>query len=342
MGHEIRDLGRSISLDSAGNDFIKLAKCLGVASLGGQTERGRKLAAEFGSGRVREVMSGAVSTTKGAVSIAALSDALAPYKILAEGFLASMAEFSALSRINNAGDWYAVPPRTLVSVLTTALVGDSAAELFAKAFSSGTFNSQKLEPQKTVSQIALSNDLARSLSQAAILQLGREMRRAAAIKADAQLLATLCATSAANTGVSAAAILADLIARLQAMTIGADSRLWFICSPKLFKNLALIQGSGGFLMVGNKIGPVSIAPSDAATTTAFLIDARQVCVGMDDPPAVIVASQEASVQMDDNPTSTAYQLFSAFQNNATIYQTEIWFACLAARGSAIGMLTGYS
>ena len=164
MAETIRDLNRSVSLDSGGNDFIKLAKCLGEASLGGHIERGLKMATEIGSGRVREVIErGAIIGKKGAITIGAkaavpplgLSDPLAWYRPLAEGFFASMAEFSCLSRINNAGDWHAVPPRTQMATLTTAPVGDSSSEFFAKAFSSGTFKSDKLEPQKTTSMVAL-------------------------------------------------------------------------------------------------------------------------------------------------------------------------------------------
>ena len=78
-----------------------------------------------------------------------------------------------------------------------------------------------------------------------------------------------------------ATILADLTARLTALTIGADSRLWFIVSPKLYKTVSLVQGTGGFLMQDDKIGMISVAPSDALTTTAFLIDAKGIAAELD-------------------------------------------------------------
>jgi hypothetical protein len=121
------------------------------------------------------------------------------------------------------------------------------------------------------------------MGQAALLRLGAELRRAASISVDAKFLALMAATpgitSPANTGVTASAVLADLTARLNALTIGADSKLWWIVSPKLFKTLSLLQGTGGYLMQGGKIGDINVAASDAATTTATLLDARQVAAG---------------------------------------------------------------
>jgi hypothetical protein len=124
------------------------------------------------------------------------------------------------------------------------------------------------------------------------------------------------------------------------LTIGADSRLQFICSPKLFKTISLLQGTGGFLMINNKIGSITVVPSDAATTVATLIDSKQVAAQLDS--VVINASSEAGLQLDDNPTSSAFQTISLFASNLTALQCEVWWGCLAVRGSAVTTLTGYS
>jgi len=154
------------------------------------------------------------------------------------------------------------------------------------------------------------------------------------------MAATSGATTAASTGVTASAILADLTARVQALTIGADSRLWWIVSPKLFKTISLLQGTGGYLLVNNKIGSINVAPSDAATTTATLVDAKQVAAELD--TVIINATSEATLQMADNPTGSAYQTLSLFASNMTALQAEIWYGCLAVRGTAVTTLTGYS
>jgi hypothetical protein len=228
----IGELNKSVALGSASGDFIKIAKLL--AASGGRLDVARKMAADAGSARVRDAIESAI-VTKAGVTIGGLSDALAWYKPLQEGFVASMAEFGAFSRIWNNGDFYPVPLRTITCILTTAPVGDNSAEGFAKAITSASFSSGKLEPTKSTSTIVVTNELARSVTDAATQQFSRELRRAAAIALDQKFLAILAATSgattAASTGVTASAILNDLTARVQALTIGADSRLQWIVSP---------------------------------------------------------------------------------------------------------------
>jgi hypothetical protein len=337
----IGELNKSVALGSASGDFIKVAKLL--AASGGKLDVARKMAAEAGSARVRDAIESAI-VSKAGVSFGALSDALAWYKPLQEGFVGSMAEFGAFSRIWNNGDFYPVPLRTIMGILTTAPVGDNSAEGFAKAITSGAFTTGKIEPAKSSSILVITNELARSISDAATQQFGRELRRAAAIALDQKFLAILAATSGAtttaSTGTTAAQILADLGTAINKLTIGADSRLQFICSPKLFKTISLLQGTGGYLMVGNKIGQINVVPSDGATTVATLIDSKQVAAQLDS--VVIDASGEAAIEMSDNPTVSDFQYFSAFQNNAVIMRCEIWWGALAVRGSAVTTITGYS
>jgi hypothetical protein len=67
--------------------------------------------------------------------------------------------------------------RTIMGILTSAPVGDTGGEGFAKAISSANFSTAKLEPQKSTSTIVLTNELARSISPAATAQFGNEIRR---------------------------------------------------------------------------------------------------------------------------------------------------------------------
>ena len=191
----------------------------------------------------------------------------------------------------------------------------------------------------------ISNELAKTAAPSSISMLGNELRRACGIAVDVKFLALMAATSgitsAATTGVTSTTILADLTARLNALTIGADSRLWWIVSPKLYKTVSLVQGTGGFLMQDNKIGMINVAPSDALTTTAFLIDAKGVAAELD--TVKLDSSDKAtSLQLDSDPTSGSYQLVSLFQANCTALRCEIRFGALALRSTSVTMLTGYA
>jgi HK97 family phage major capsid protein len=339
----IGERNASISLDSAGNDFIKYAKL--VAAARGRIGDLQRLASQVPSRRVADIVELLEQNPiqKSAVGVLGLSEALAPYQALAEGFFASMAGFSSFATIFNAGDFYRVPLRTLIGVLTSAPVGDSVSELAAKPLHAGNFAQSRFEPSKVTSLIVITNELARSVSQAAILQFGNELRRASSIASDAHFLAVLATTpgitTGASTGVTASAILADLTAALQRLAIGADSRLWFICSPKLAKTISLLQGTGGYLAVNNRIGGITVAVSDAATTAAYLIDAKQIAAELE--TVTVDSSESASLQLADNPTS-GFQLVSLFTQNLTALRAELWFGCLALRSTAVTTITGFS
>jgi hypothetical protein len=127
---------------------------------------------------------------------------------------------------------------------------------------------------------------------------------------------------------------------LNALTIGADSRLYWIVSPKLRKTLSLLQSTGGYLMQDGKIGDITIAASDAATTTATLIDARQIATEID--TVTLDSSQQGAIETTDNPTSGDYHLISLFQNNLTALRAEVWFGAVAMRSTSVALTTGYA
>ena len=213
-------------------------------------------------------------------------------------------------------------------------------ELAAKPLASANFASAYLEAYKVAALLVVSDELARSSAPSSLTLLGNELRRACGIAVDTKFFELMAATSgitsAASTGVTSALVLADLTARLTALTIGADSRLWFLTSPKLYKTLALLQGTGGFLVQDGKIGPISLAPSDALTTTAYLIDAKGIAAELD--AVRLDSTRNATLQMDSDPTSGAYHLVSMFQAGMTGLKCEIAFGALALRSTSVTML----
>src|SRR5262245_17340609 len=119
MVSSIAELNRSVSLDSASNEFLRMAKAL-TASRGGIGEL-QQLAQAIPSPRVREVLENR-HVIKSPVSIGTLTSdsAIAAYQQLSTGFFGSLSEFGAYARIYNVGDFYRVPLRTIINVLTTA------------------------------------------------------------------------------------------------------------------------------------------------------------------------------------------------------------------------------
>jgi hypothetical protein len=93
-------------------------------------------------------------------------------------------------------------------------------------------------------------------------------------------------------------------------------------------------------MQDGKIGDITIAASDAATTTATLIDARQIATEID--TVTLDSSQQGAIETTDNPTSGDYHLISLFQNNLTALRAEVWFGAVAMRSTSVALTTGYA
>jgi len=319
-----------------------MAKAL--AASGGKAHELQQLAHDIPSPRVHAVIEG--RHYKAAISVGTLTSdsAIAAYQQLSTGFFGSLSEFSAYSKIYSANDFYKVPLRTVISVLSTAPTAEYTAELSAKPMSSASFGTATLDVVKCATMIAITRELAFSSAPGANQQFSAELRRAASIAVDQKFLALMAATpgitTAATTGITASAILLDLTAALNRLTIGADSRLWFICSPKVAKTVSLLQGTGGYILQNNKIGAISIAPSDAATTTGTLLDSKGIATELD--IVAVDSVTQASVQLDSDPTSGAYQLVSLWASDMVGLRCEVAFGAVATRSTSVTTITGYA
>jgi hypothetical protein len=325
-----------VSISSAGHEFVQMAKA--VAAGRGRAAEVQRWARTVPSSRVRDVLKTGVTPNSLATNDGA---ELAPYKELATGFFGSLAGQSAFAKIYGAGDFTRVPLRTLISVLTTAY---SVSELAPKPITSLDFSTAQLEAEKVTGFVVISDELARSAAGAAVSRLGEELRRAASVAVDAKFLALIAATpsitSAGSSGITAANVLSDLTGRVNALSLGSDSRLWFIVGPKVYKTLQLLQGSGGFLVQNGAIGPIKLAVSDAASTVGTLIDAKGIAAELDS--VTLDSTRNASLQLSDTPSSGEPATVSLWQSNMTGLKVEIDFGAVAMRSTSATLLSGYS
>jgi HK97 family phage major capsid protein len=330
----IEELNKVTYLSSAATDFTNYAK----AMLAGRFNRNDALGfANQSSARVKDILKTAVlpsSTTT--------DSALVGYREISTGFAASLAPWSSYDRIYNDGGFMRVPLKTRISIASSAATGSSVSELAPKPISSMTFGLATLEPTKVSSFIVVSNEFARSISPAATTMLGNELRRACALATDTAFLAALAGctgvASSASTGTGAAQFLADLDTALQALTIGAASRLYLIVPPSFWKTLLLMRDNGGPIMSNGTIGgAIRVVASDAATDTATLVDASQVAAESD----IITLSEgtHAALEMDDNPTSGATSFVSLWQNNLVGLKAERTFGVEVLRSTAVALIT---
>ena len=166
------------------------------------------------------------------------------------------------------------------------------------------------------------------------------MKLACAKATDSVFLSAITETtgvaSNASTGLTAAAFLSESTA-LQAITVGANSRLYLILPPDVWKVVVLLRDTGGMLVTNNTIGPVRIIPSSAATDTGILIDSMQIAAANDD--FSVMQAQYATIELDDNPTSGATTKVSLWQNNLLGLMAQRWFGCEVLRSSAAALIT---
>src|SRR5262249_51088115 len=131
IARAIGEANRSISLDNASGDFLKLAKALAVSRA--DIHALHQLAQEITSRRRPEVIENR-QVIKSPVSVGTRTSgrATAAYQQRSTGFFGSLSECGASARIYNAGDFCRVPLRTIISVLTTAPTAEYTSELGAK------------------------------------------------------------------------------------------------------------------------------------------------------------------------------------------------------------------
>jgi HK97 family phage major capsid protein len=342
----IGDLNRGVQLSSASHDFDRYAALM-MATRFNRAEALKS--AGDASPRVREILKSAVDT--GTTSDSDWGSPLVGYRQIVSGFLQSLAPFSAFQRIMTDGSFLTVPFKTFIAIASTAARGSGIiSELAAKPVSEMGFTQALFEPRKVAPTVIVNSELVRFMTPDSLARLGDELRRAVAQAIDEIFLAILTtATSVAtdaSTGMTATQFIHDLDRAAQAISLGANSRVYLILPPDVCKQVALMRDTTGNLVfpqmtvTGGTIQGIRCLVSDSATTEAVLLDASQIAANQD--TVVVGEMTHASVVVDDNPTSGAQSLVSLFQANKVGIRVEHFFNAEVLRSTAVAVITGFS
>jgi hypothetical protein len=90
-------------------------------------------------------------------------------------------------------------------------------------------------------------------------------------------------------------------------------------------------------VAGGNIAGIKVVVSDAATD-AILFDASQIAANSE--TITIDASREATLQLDESPTSGASSLVSLWQSNLRAMRATRFFAAEVLRPEAVAVITG--
>ena len=142
-----------------------------------------------------------------------------------------------------------------------------------------------------------------------------------------------------------AVFLSDLSGALNALDLGASSKVFAIASPVTVRTIAMMHSAGLMFpnmgILGGSIAGIEIvaSDSDAVSNSIVVVDASGIVVD-DSNKVVLHTSSQADVQLDTTPTDGAAQRISLWQHDLFAVKAERFFAVQPLRASAIAVITG--
>jgi hypothetical protein len=276
---------------------------------------------------------------------------LAEFQESSAGFLQSLSPFSAFDRIMNDGAFTRAPLRSRVVVSSSASVGSVVSEDTLKPLGAMSFASEYLAAHKAIAQVVVSDELALSMLPGSTSQIQADLGKGVARVCDEKFLEIVSQstgiTSNPSSGLSTAQFLDDLDDALQAIEVGAGSKLYLIVPVSVAKSLILLRDSTGpstkfslpdVTVNGGTIQGIRVVVTSAENfVDGILLDASAVAA--DGGVAITEVSNESILRLDDNPTAGTFRYVSLWQNNLQLTRTERYFGAVVLRSDGIAIIT---
>jgi hypothetical protein len=357
---QIGQVNANLENTTKAREFISYAKAL-LACKGNADEALQLAMARGASPRLREMFEAPLAiakvydqlTLKAPVSVGSIDggtwgSALAPYAEASAAFVTSLAPFSCFDRILSDNAFTRMPLRTRISIASTAAIGHALSELAPKPLSA--MSQEYLTAFKSIALIVISDELAKSAVPGATDLFAGELRKAVALATDTKFLEIISAstgiTSNPSTGLGTTQFLGDLETALQAIEVGANSKLYLILPVSVAKSIVLLRDSTGpstsfslpaMTVNGGTIQGIRVVVTSAATADGILLDASAIAADSDVVVADVV--RNATLRMDDNPTSGSYQIISLWQNNLQAMRVERFFGTAVLNSAGIAVIS---
>jgi hypothetical protein len=332
--HQVADRVRHQDVSMKGAEFNHLLTTLLRGK--GSVQHARMLAQAD-----RTTPTSVTEILKTASGISDLSEATG-WSSLAGAFVASLAQVSAFDAMLPA--MTRVPPKTRIFAATTAAAASETSEGRQKGVSKLDLGADGLTMRKATGTLVISIE---QLGARGVMGfVGQELRRALARAVDGIFLAAITPAGSPDPTITSTNAIADIKAALNAMSIGATSRLYIIAAPDVAVALAMATGTDTTLLfpqatvTGGEISGIPVMVSDAlAAGTFMLIDAAAIVVT--DEGVNLAEAREASVALDDEP-GDGTALISLWQHNLVAIRAERWFGFHVTRDTAVAVVTGVS
>ena len=243
-----------------------------------------------------------------------------------------------------------LPLRTRIAVTTGGLAASGVSEGATKPVRSMSYSTEFFDALRIAVFIVFTDAILRFGHTAGIALLDREQRNCVAEGTNAEFINFLANDSTASP--SSGDILEDLRVLLAIISVIGRGRFFAACSPLVATQLATLPGVGGeqrfpgFTPAGGVIAGVTFTPcavpEDSSGSTLIVFDATHLALGAD--VLTVAASQQASINPDNEPSAGASNAVSMFQSNSVAWRMErlVGWSKLFATASAVVTSADYA
>jgi HK97 family phage major capsid protein len=331
-------------------EFVRIAQALLASKNGVEAQQFlRKVAA---TERAQQMF-----VERGAVPAAVTYDStwagpLVQFQAAADAFAETLRNLSAFDTVLGDGAFMRVPPQTTVRITTAGATAYVANEGAPKPASVMAFVNANVTMSKVPVFVVVSAELMKAGGPGPMALLGRELRGALAQGTDQYFLGQVTSGLSAipSSGSNSVAIRNDLRDLLDAVVIGAASKLYFVMPPQISKRLAVVGDSVGGRMfpgmtpTGGTLDGIPALVSDVATAGQItLLDAAQFAVSAGQ--IELDRSDEALLQLDsapDSPPLASSPTISLWGQNLSALRAERYLGAQRLRTTAAASVSGFT
>lgn len=277
---------------------------------------------------------------------------LIPFQAAAAAFSESIRNICAFDRVISDGSFLRVPPQTTVRITTAGAAASVVGEGAPKPASLLGFTSANVTMSKVPVFVVISAELMKAAGPGALALLSRELAGALSQGTDTFFLQQLLIglTPIPSSGSNSVAIQNDIRDLLDALVIGAASRLYFVMPPLIAKRLAVVGDSAGSRMFpqmsptgGMLDGIIALVSDSASPGTLTLFDSSQVAVSAGQ--IELDRSEVALLQVDaapDSPPLASSPYISLFGQNLSALRAERYLGVSRLRNTAAASVSGFT
>jgi hypothetical protein len=345
MGELVTELGRDLPYRGAAEFHDLLWRLLGSPDKQTAVERAR--ADRTTPAHVLECLEKSV-VVPGSLQPGNWAATLGAYRAIVTNYLSALSSYSFFDRALTDNAFTPELLGTKIAITTASAIGSVVSEGSVKPVSFMAFNAPTIPITKAIVPVIVTEDTTRFRE--AMGLIGRNLRSALVKAVDTYALSVViaAATSTPTTGGTVANLVADMKQAFNGVTVGQESKLYWVLSPTLAVSLAArVAATTGSWDLGPSGGTLAKIPvvvsSGVPSGDLILVDASQF--GAASEPITLDSITQGTVQLEsspDSPSTSSTLLISLWQQNMVGQVATRYFGIVALTATAAAVITGMS